>query len=155
MKKVLFIFLFLFSFLMITGCSKERTIDYLMKGYVKAYTKADLASTKDIFPPYYVTYAEKYMTQEYLDKSFKDATEKYGDDFTITYEITKKTKLTDEELKELNEKIAKYFKTEEKATECYKFEGTTTFKGSKKEDKQSLSSLGYCKYKGVWYLVRK
>ncbi len=155
-KKFVFGLLVLIALFTITGCGilKVRTIDYLLKGYIRAYTKADLKATKDIFPPFYLEYNKKDLNQEYMDKTLKNAIEKYGDDFNITYKITKTTKMTKEELDKHNEKVAKNYKTDAKATECYKYEGTITFKGSKKEDPLKMSTMGYCKYNGTWYLIR-
>ena len=142
--------------IVITGCSllKGRTIEYLLDGYVKAYAKADLKAAKDIFPPFYLEYNKNDVNQEYLDKTLKSAKEKYGDNFNITYKITKKTKMTKEELDKHNTKTSSTYKTEDKASECYKIEGTITFKGSKKEDPITMSTMGYCKYDGTWYLIR-
>jgi hypothetical protein len=48
-----------------------------------------------------------------------------------------------------------YYKSDKDATECYKYEGKITFKGSKKSDELSISTIAYCKYEGEWYIVRK
>ena len=47
------------------------------------------------------------------------------------------------------------YNSEEEATECYKYEGTITFKGSKKSDDIPLTSIGRCNFGGTWYLVRR
>ena len=128
-------------------------MEYLLDRYVEAYTKANLEAAEDMFPPFYIEYSKGNLTQEYLEKGRDEAKEKYGDDFTITYKIEKTTKLTDEELDKLNEKMEKYYKAKEKASECYKEEINLTFKGSKKEDSNSVSTMGYCNYNGMWYIV--
>ena len=73
--------------------------------------------------------------------------------YTYVNKITKKTKMTDEELKEINDKMATRYNAKEEASECYKFEGTITFTGSKFEDPDPISTMKYCNYNGAWYLI--
>jgi hypothetical protein len=46
-----------------------------------------------------------------------------------------------------------YFDADVEASECYKYEWTITFKGSKNTDIDSIDSLRYCNYDGTWYIV--
>ena len=115
--------------------------------------EADADIAKDIFPPFYVEYAGEYLTDERFETSLEGAKSQYGDDFKITYEITKTTKLTDEELEEVNNNMKERYDSKQNASECYKYEGTITFKGSKDEDTDPISTMGYCKYDGSWYLI--
>ena len=48
---------------------------------------------------------------------------------------------------------SEWYNSKEDASECYKFEGTITFAGSKYEDPDPISSMAYCRYDGAWYLV--
>lgn len=162
MKKNLFIISLLLVTGLLTACGgsalsnkSKRTVEDLMDGYVKAYTKADVEIAKEIFPPYYVEYAKDRLTTENLEKSLENAKSRYGEDFNITYKITKTIKLTDDELDELNNKMANYYNSKENAKECYGYEGTITFKGSKYEDEDTISTMAYCNYDGAWYLVDK
>lgn len=155
-RKFLFVMLLLVSIFVLSGCGKEeRTINYLMDGYVKAYTKADLKAEKDIFPEFYLKANEKYVNQEALNKEMSDAKDKFGDDFNITYKVDKETKMTDEDLKTLNEKMKKKIEDAIDATECYIYEGTVELKGSKDSTTGSLSTIARCNYDGTWYLIKK
>ena len=160
MKKLHLLLVVLLAVLFITGCGSKgyknkstRTVEDLLDEYVEAYTKADVELAKDLFPPFYVEYAKNVLTTERLEQGLKNSKERYGDDFNITYEVTGKTKYTDEELETLNKKMESYYNSKDNATECYKFEGTITFKGSKEEDPDPLTTMAYCKYDGSWYLV--
>lgn len=160
MKKKLFLGVVILTIAVLTGCKaeiikKERTMTYLLDGYVKAYTKADLAAAKDIFPDYYLEYNKKYVNQEGLDKELKNAKDTYGDDFNIIYKIEKETKFTDEELKTYNDKIKDIYKSKDSATECYKYDGTMTLKGSKKSYNYTLNTIARCNINSKFYLVRK
>ena len=142
---------------MITGCGLlkgSRSIEYLLDKYAEAYKNADDKIVKDIFSKFYVDYSAKYVTKERLEEDLKDAKERYGENFDITYKVTKKIKLTKKELDDFNKKMANYYGAKDKASECYKFEGELVFKGSKKTDTNSISTVGRCNYKGVWYLVK-
>ena len=61
---------------------------------IKAYTTADLELTKKVFPPFYMDYSENYMTKEKIEESLNMDKQKLGDDFKVTYNITKKEKMT-------------------------------------------------------------
>ena len=153
-KRFLLILLVAVAFITACGSSNSsRSVENLLDNYIKGYTGADIELVKSIYPPFYLEHLKDSLNQDALDKALANAKEEYGDDFNITYNITKTTKLTDEELKEYNKEINDYFKIKDKATECYKYEGTKTFAGSKKEDTDSISSMGYCKYDDSWYLV--
>lgn len=155
-RKILFVMLFLISIFALSGCGKEeRTINYLMDQYVKAYTKADLKAEKDIFPEFYLKANEKYVNQEALNKETANAKDKFGDDFNITYKVDKETKMSDEDLKALNEKMKKIIDGAKDATECYIYEGTVELKGSKDSTTGSLSTIARCSYNGTWYLIKK
>ncbi len=132
---------------------KERTVEELMDAYVIAYTKADVETAMKIFPQYYTNHYKEQLTKERFEENLAKAKNSYGDDFNITYEIKSKTKMTDDELDALNSSIAARFNTSEKATECYKLDGTITFTGSKFTDPDPISSAAYCKYNGEWYLA--
>ena len=155
---VLLIAVIVLLILLLTGGSsglsdkKNRTVYDLMDGYVRAYVKADADAANSIFPDYYYDRNGK-ITAERLESALKNAKERYGDDFNITYEITKTTKLTDEELKTQNNNVKSMFEKANDASECYKYEGSITFKGSKFTDTDPISTMLYCKYSDEWYII--
>ena len=154
MKKKLIICIFVLLFIVV-GCSKkERTMEYLLDRYVEAFSKASMDAVKDMFPPFYIEYSKNSLNKEKLESQVKQAKELYGDDLTITYKIGENTKLNDEELKKVNEEMAKTYGAKEDASECYSYKISVMFKGSKKEDPLTYNSMGYCNYNGTWYLVR-
>ena len=126
-----------------------------MDGYIKAYTEANLEAEKDIFPEFYLKANEKYINQEALTKEKETAEEKIGKNFTITYKIDKETIMTDEELKEFNKKTKEKIENAIDATECYTYEGSVEFKGSKDKISSDFSTVARCKYDGKWYIIRK
>lgn len=137
-----------------TAVKEKRTPEYLFDQYVKAYTKADIDAARDIFPPFYVRYAKNSLTKEKLETSLKNAKKEYGNDFNITYKITDKIKMDEDELEELNDDLEKYYDADVRADECYILKGTITFKGSKYEDPDPIDSTRYCKFDGTWYFVQ-
>ena len=158
MKKGLLITILLVAIVFVTACGSKgskstRTVEDLLDEYVEAYTKADVELAKDIFPPFYIEYAKNMLTKDRLEAALESAKEPYGDDFHITYEIKSKTKMTEEELKAVNDRMASRYNSKDDASECYKFTGTITFVGSKFEDPDPIDSMIYCNYSGAWYLV--
>ena len=131
----------------------KRTVEYLLDLYVKAYTKADTQAVKDMFPSFYYEYSKSSFTKAKLEAALKEAKETYGNNFNVTYKITKTKKVDSDELEEINDDMSYYYDADVEATECYKYEGTITFKGSKSQDTDSIDSLRYCKFDGVWYLI--
>lgn len=154
---VLLIAVIVLLILLLTGGSngykdkKNRTVNDLMDAYVRTIVKTDVDAGNSIFPKYYYDQRGEF-TKEKLDSNLERSKKEYGDDFNITYEITKTTKMTDEELKTQNNNIKDMFNTKEEASECYKYEGTITFKGSKDQDTDPISTMVYCKYGEEWYL---
>ena len=161
MKKSI-LFLLLVSVFFVTACGssdsksnlnnkKTRTIEDLMDGYVRTFVELDYESGNLLYPQFYYDRVGKF-TKEKLEEMMENTKESYGDNFNIKYNITKTIKMTEEELKKQNEVIQSRFETEMEASECYKYEGTITFKGSEFEDTDPIDSLVYCKYDGEWYL---
>ena len=163
MKKSILLVLLVAAFFM-TACGSSdpkskiedkttRTVEDLMDAYVKGYTTADIELIKQLYPPFYLEYAKDNLTKERLEMVLENAKEHFGDDFDVTYEITKSIKMTEEELKELNDTMKERYDTDDEAVECYKYEGTITFKGSKDEDTDPISTMSYFKYGDSWYIV--
>lgn len=167
MKKKLLINIFLIILvLFVTGCTKaekedsktekeSRTMNYLMKKYVNIFNKADLKAAKDIFPDYYLEYSKDTMTQEILNQNKENNIKKYGDDFKVSYSILKETKLSEDELLELNNNIKETYNTDEMADECYKYQGTIVFDGKLYDEVKSLGTIIRCKYNNKFYIIRK
>lgn len=160
MKKGYLLLVVLLCAIFVTACGSNgyknrntRTVEDLLDEYVDAYLKPDVELAKDMFPKFYVEYAKDLMTQERLEQGLERSKEIYGDDFHITYEVTKTTKYTEDELAELNKKMEDRYYSKVDASECYKVEGTITFVGSKDEDPDPLDTMAYCKYEGEWFLV--
>jgi hypothetical protein len=107
-----------------------------------------------MYPPFYVEYSKDYLNKEFLEEVLKKAKSEYGNDFKVIVKVTGKIKLSDDVVKELNKSYSDSFKAKVNATECYEVKGTFTYKGSKKEETQSIYSTGYCKIDGTWYLVQ-
>lgn len=54
----------------------------------------------------------------------------------------------------MNFLMSENFNTDSKASECIKYKGTITYKGSNREENISSTAFWYCKYDSGWYLVR-
>lgn len=160
-KKLYILFILLLGTLFVTACNEKaayenqstRTIEDLLEEYVESVTKADVDLAKDIYAPFYVEIVKSTMTKEKYEEKLKKYKELYGEDFNITYEVKDKVKYTGEELVEFNERMAIRYNSKDKATECYKIDGTITVKGSIKEESDTLEKIAYCKYNDSWFIV--
>ena len=154
MKKILSILCVLLITITLTGCSaistsgsEERSTEKLLDLYVEAYVKNDLELLRKVLPDFYIK--EMNITQERMTTMYERNKKEFGDDFTVTYKINSKEKVSNEDLSKLNDNLKEY---NVKATECYKVNTTFTFSGSKFTDPDTYP-IGYCKINGKWYII--
>ena len=157
MKKYLVVLLLLVFF--VTGCDKikeiigkERTPEELLDKYADAFLTSDPDKFRDVVPKFFVDYVPEAFTKEEMEKDLKREKGFFGDDMKVVYEIKEKKHITGSDLDELNGQIQSYYKTSEKASDCYYLDGSITLTGSKGSDPDPLLTY-YCKYNGTWYLI--
>ena len=157
MKKILsFLFVAIIA-ITLTGCNitkgkkkeKERTLEYLVSLYEKAYNEEKVELIKEVFPDFMLDGAEDAFSKERL----KEAKAYYGSNTKLTIKVTGKTKMDDEWLEENNKVLKEFYNTDKQMSECYEVEGTMTIKGSKDEQSSNINELWYCDFNGKWYLI--
>ena len=154
MKKYLtIIVIFLFAFV-ITACgssSVDKKIDELLDTYLEGFRNGDVDKMFSSYPDFAKEYYKKYVTKEKIVALL----EEYGDNVQTSYKITDREKITEDELKILNDKIKTAFENNDfvSPSECYKIKGTTTIKGSKEEKTNDINDLWICKFDGSWKLI--
>lgn len=158
MKKVIsFVFVALLTVTLV-GCSftgkdkkesKERTYEYLLDLYARAYNEEKPELIKEVFPEFVFKGMEDQLTVE----NIKRAKSYYGDNVKFSFEVTGKTKMDDEWIEKANEDLKNYYNTDTKVKECYQLEGTTSIKGSEDESTSNMEELWYCDFDGTWYLI--
>lgn len=159
MKKI-FSFLFVAIILVsLTGCSislgekkdkkKERTLEYLVELYEKAYNEEKPELLKEIFPDFMLETIDTHLSKE----SIKKQKSYYGTNVKMEINVTDKTKMSDEWIKENNAILKDMYKTDMKMKECYQVIGTMSIKGSESEHNGEIEELWYCDFDGKWFLI--
>ena len=159
MKKLVIVLLLVVSFCV--GCDKikeiiggddGRTPEALLDKYVDGFMTSDPDKLRDVVPDFMYKAMPEKFTKSYLEERFEHEKNHFGDDMKASYELKEKKHLEGNDLKDINQKIQDYFKTNETASDCYYLDGTMTLTGSKDVDPDPLDSY-YCKYDGTWYLI--
>lgn len=150
MKKILIIIVLLFS---LSACSKkenESSLDNLLNTYSKGIVKFNVEQILSVYP----NFMQKDYKKNIYEKSLDYYKEYYGNSIKVAYEVTNKTKLSKKELNNLNNDIKKKYIKTINFDECYKIDGYFTYSGSKKkDDKQVINNMWYCRTNDKWNLV--
>lgn len=155
MKKYLGLFVIMLLAVVITGCGGSKTVtknstpEELLDIYMEGFKNADPDKLVSVYPDFAQEYYKKYITKENIQRSLDN----YGSNVKLSYEITGKVKLTEDELNELNESIKNAFPDAVLPNECYKINGSTTIKGSSEEHTSEITELWYCNFDGSWRLL--
>ena len=155
MKKYLGIIVIMLLAVVITGCGGSKTLkkdsspEDLLDIYMEGFKNADLDKLLSVYPDFTKEYYQKYITKERLQETL----DYYGNNTTMSYNLTGKEKLSDEDLDNFKEDIKNAFTNPILPSECYKLNGTTTIKGSKDEHTSDISELWYCNFDGTWRLL--
>lgn len=155
MKKYLGLFVIMLLAVVMTGCGGSKTLtknstpEELLDVYMEGFKNVDPDKVISIYPDFAKDYYKKYITKERIQRSLDN----YGRNVELSYEITGKDKLSDDELEELNENIKNVFTNPVLPSECYKINGSTTIKGSDEEHTSEITELWYCDFDGSWRLL--
>ena len=157
MKKILsFLFIAILA-ITLTGCAttkdkkkgKDRSLEYLVDLYEKAYNEEKPELLKEIFPEFMFETIDTHISKE----DIKEQKSYYGSNAKMEIKVTGKTKMDDEWLKENNDALKRVYKTDKQMKECYQVEGTMSVKGSENEHNGEIEELWYCDFDGEWFLI--
>ena len=130
-----------------TSSSDEYSVEQLLDFYVEIAGKNKVELLPKIF---HKSYIEGYgISKEKMTSIYEQSKEEFGDDFTVTYKVNSKEKISNEKLDQLNNSLSRF---NIKASECYEVNVTITYSGSKCTDPDTYP-LGYCKIDGAWYIL--
>ena len=113
------------------------------------FKNADPDRMVSVYPDFAKDYYGKYLTKENIQKSLDN----FGDNIELSIEVTRKDKLSNDELDTINEEIKSTFTDYVLASECYLIKGNTHIKGSKTERDGTLDEMYYCNFNGTWRLI--
>ena len=121
----------------------EECINNLFKGLengnLKTYQKA--------FPDFYNKFSE--VDNDDMKEMYDSLKDEYGEDFKVTYKVTKEENVEKDDLNKIQKCIKKVFEEDINITDGKKIKVETVIKGSKKEDTESSTMYVY-KIDGEW-----
>lgn len=150
-SKLVLLFLMIFTF---AACddslvSKKASPEELLSTYLEGIEENNIDKSISIFPEF----AQSYYKGKLSIKVYDLMVEQFGEGFVLSFNITEKSEIDEEELKDINEQIEKTFNNSINATKCYSIKGTLTAEGPKNKSTSTLNSILYCDFNGTWRLL--
>ena len=162
MLKLIAVFAMLvMSMYMLTGCEigkknsdKDDSSSYEdpIKNLVEGLSEANSSKLLKAFPDFIADYMKDIFTDEYLESTLDKAEEDFGTNVKMSYKITDKTDLEDEELRKMEEDVLTNFNKEVKITKGYEVEIEVTTKGDETEDTEK-DAFNVYEIDGKWYIL--
>lgn len=150
------------SMFALTGCGKndkeeekkkeETAYEEPVKNLVEGLSEANAEKFAKAFPPYLADQMKEIFTADYLQKSLEEAKEQYGENVSMTYTVTSKEEISEDDIKTKEEDIKSSFEKEVDITKGYKLNIEITTKGDDAEDKDT-SSFDVYEMDGNWYIL--
>ncbi len=163
MLKLIAVFAMLvMSMYMLTGCEigkknsdkedNSSSYEEPIKNLIEGLSEANSDKLLKAFPGFISDYMKDIFTDEYLESTLKKAEEDFGANVKMSYKITDKTDLEDEELRKMEEDIQTNFNKEVKITKGYEVEIEVTTKGDETEDTEK-DAFNVYEIDGKWYIL--
>lgn len=146
------IFIMIAMVLTLAGCggSNKENKDYEkpVHNYFEGMEKGDLNTYEKAFP----SFVETYMDEEKLDDLVTMYKDEYGEDFDISYNITNKKELNNDDFEDAKSYIKEEYDQDVNISGGYELEVEATMKGSK--DSDTIKTTMYVfKINDVWYCM--
>lgn len=158
---VVAILVIILIFTLIFGGKYKKPISNMLDGiektdaatYMKSVPKCQLDYIEETYIDDYEQYdsLEEYY-EEMLDSSLEYLEEEYGNDVKLSYNVEKKTKLSDSKLKDIRDELEDNYDADVKVTKGYKVKVEMTIKGDDDDD-EDTTTLTVAKVDGDWVLV--
>lgn len=157
----------LMSMYLLTGCeigeskSKEKnengeeitsSYEEPIKNMIEGLTEANSSKFLKAFPSFISDYMGDIFTDEYLENTLETAEEEYGENIKMSYEITDKTEIEEEDLRKMEEDIKTNFDEDIKITKGYELGIKVTTKGDDAEDTEE-DEFNVYEVDGKWYIL--
>lgn len=131
------------------------------KNYINGTLKGKYSAYEKMYPKEVWDYMEENVSEDILDEDYFEDNyedmidyleEEYGKDIKISYKITDKDKLDEDDLKDLRDSLKDTYDMAKKdVTAAYELELEVTVKGDDDEDTNDMDIVVY-KYDGKWYV---
>ncbi len=127
-----------------------KPINYFVTGMEKDSYK----TLKKAFPEFVIdTFEDSYYSiEDVLENLHEEAEDEYGREFKLSYEITRKSKLDDDDLEDIEDAIDDYYDEDVKVSAGYELKVKLKISGGGDSDNEKIEVNVY-KIDGKWYLM--
>lgn len=123
-----------------------------VKNMIEGLSEANADKFLKAFPEYISEQMKLVFTEDYLKETVKKAEEEYGANLKMSYKITDKADIAEEDLREMEEEVKESFGKEIKISKGYKLGVEVTTKGDDTEDKE-VDEFKVYEVDGKWYML--
>lgn len=163
LKVIAIIAMLVMSMYMLTGCGKsdsknekeadkvegyEQPIKYLVEGLSEANSEKFLKA----FPEFISEQVKQYFDDDYLKTALDRAEDEYGANVKMTYKVTGKEEISEDDLKDMAEDVKDSYDEEVEITKGYVVDVEITTKGDDTEDTEE-DSFDVYEIGGNWYVL--
>lgn len=151
------------SICMLTGCEmkiggkkdeekKVESYEEPVKNLVEGLGEANAEKFLSAFPSFISDYMKDIFSDEYLKETLKEAEEDYGANIKMSYEVTNKEDISEDDIKSMQEDMKSYYNQDVTISKGYKLDVEITTKGDDSEDKDT-DSFDVFEIDGKWYIL--
>ena len=164
LKSVTVLAVIIMSIGLLTGCemkfgnkdekNKTEAYEEPVKNLIEGLAEANSEKFLNAFPPFISNneYMKNTFTNEYLQGVLEKAQEDYGANITMSFKVTNKEEISEENIKNKEEDIKSYYNEEVTITKGYKLNTEITTKGDNEED-TDIGEFEVYEIEGKWYIL--
>lgn len=164
LKSVTVLAVIIMSIGLLTGCemkfgnkdekNKTEAYEEPVKNLIEGLAEANSEKFLNAFPPFISNneYMKNTFTNEYLQGVLEKAQEDYGANITMSFKVTNKEEISEENIKNKEEDIKSYYNEEVTITKGYKLNTEITTKGNNEED-TDIGEFEVYEIEGKWYII--
>ncbi len=164
LKSVTVLAVIIMSIGLLTGCemkfgnkdekNKTEAYEEPVKNLIEGLAEANSEKFLNAFPPFISNneYMKNTFTNEYLQGVLEKAQEDYGANITMSFKVTNKEEISEENIKNKEEDIKSYYNEEVTITKGYKLNTEITTKGDNEED-TDIGEFEVYEIEGKWYII--
>lgn len=164
LKSVTVLAVIIMSIGLLTGCemkfgnkdekNKTEAYEEPVKNLIEGLAEANSEKFLNAFPPFISKneYMKNTFTNEYLQGVLEKAQEDYGANITMSFKVTNKEEISEENIKNKEEDIKSYYNEEVTITKGYKLNTEITTKGDNEED-TDIGEFEVYEIEGKWYII--
>jgi len=123
-----------------------------IKNMIEGLSDANSETFLKAFPDFISDYMGDIFTDEYLENTLENAEAEFGANVKMSYKVTNKTEIDEEDLRKMEEDVKTNFEEEITITKGYELEVDVTTKGEDIEDTEK-DAFNVYEVDGKWYIL--